>query len=437
MRSSIRTAAACATVAGTALALYARAGSAWFFEDDLQWLAGTLTFQPSSLLDLTSQVHFYRPIVALYFWAATPLFDGSPALFHWANNLLHAVNAVLVFLVAGAIGYRRRFAFAAAMFFVTMPAYVEAIAWVSALAEAVTTCFALISLYALLRSRRTRSIAWRGLSVATFALALMSHESGVALLPLLFLADWAFVAGDRDPPPGVRGWLERAWYLAPHVVILAAYLLLDAYINTRSYLVEEGHYRLGFHFVKNLLAYVISLYVGKQNLASYIVVGLVLVLLLVRGTPRVVFQASWLVLWIMPFAFFTWGNTSRYAYTPAIGLAWLLAEALVWLDARLSNLAGTRTRVVLTAVIAAFITVRFGSFTVKAVENFSRRTEPYRQVAAAVERTAGSVPPGSQVVVDGSSTANMQYRYVEALVRWSLRDPNLSVVISPTATRGR
>ncbi|CAN5682117.1 hypothetical protein BH18ACI5_BH18ACI5_02340 [soil metagenome] len=432
MRSAVRTAALCVVIAGTALALYARAGSAWFFEDDLQWLAGTLTFQPSSLLDVSSQVHFYRPIVALYFWAATPLFGGSPALFHWANNLLHAVNAVMVFVVAGAIGYRWGFAFAAAMFFVTMPAYVEAIAWVSALAESVTTLFALLCVYAWLRSRHVRSTPWRVISLGAFVLALMAHESGVVLLPLLLICERAFA--NVEAKRSFHAGLVRARYFAPEVLILTAYLLVDAAINSRSYLVEEGHYRLGFHAVRNLLAYVISLYLGKHNLASFVAVALVLLLLLVRGTPRVVFATAWLVLWILPFAFFTWGNASRYAYTPAIGLAWLLTEALVWLDQRFAQLTGARVRLALTTVIAAFITVRFGSFTAKAVENFSKRTEPYRQVAANVQRASISVLPGAQVVVDGSITTNMQYRYVEALVRWSLQDPTLTVVISPPPT---
>ncbi|MEO5895181.1 MAG: hypothetical protein ABIS06_05735 [Vicinamibacterales bacterium] len=422
-------------IAGTALALYARAGSAWFFEDDLQWLAGTLTFQPSSLLDLSSQVHFYRPIVALYFWAATPLFGGSPTLFHWANNLLHAVNAVMVFVVAGAIGYRWGFAFAAAMFFVTMPAYVEAIAWVSALAEPVTTLLALVCVYALLQRRHVWSGAWRAIAIGAFLLALMAHESGVVLLPLLVICDWAFAK--VEPKNSFHAWLVRARYFAPEVLILIAYLLVDAAINSRSYLVEEGHYRLGFHAVENLLGYVISLYVGKHNLASFVAVGLVLLLLLVRGTPRVVFATAWLVLWILPFAFFTWGNASRYAYTPAIGLAWLVTEALVSVDACLGQRTGARVRLVLTVMIAAFVTVRFGSFTVKAVENFSKRTEPYRVVAANVQRTPISVQPGSLVVVDGSTTTNMKYRYVEALVRWSRQDPTLTVAISPPPTPGR
>jgi len=428
---SVRTLTVCGAIAATALLLYARAGSAWFFEDDLQWLAGTLTFEPSSLVDFSSQVHFYRPIVALYFWIATPLFSGSPALFHWANNVLHATNGVLVFVVAATLGYRRGFAAAAGMFFVTMPAYVEAVAWVSALAEPVTTFFALLSLYGLVRGRREGNGRWTAVSIGAFVLALMAHESAAVLLPVLLIADWAFIRTEADAMP--RTWIARVRYLAPHAAILATYLVLDAFINARSYLIEEGHYRVGLHAFRNLLAYVISLYVGKQNLASLVAVGLVLVLLVARGTPRVLFATAWLILWILPFSFFTWGNASRYAYTPAIGLALLLAEGLDWVGARLEGALSPRTRRLIVSGLAVFITVRFASFTLKAVDNFSNRTETYRQLAASVQATPKSYMPGEVVTVDLPSASNMQFRYVEALVRWSLQDPTLVVVIAPRA----
>jgi hypothetical protein len=422
--------AVCGAIALSALALYARDGSAWFFEDDLQWLAGTLTFSPASLLDISSQVHFYRPIVALYFWIATPLFGGSPALFHWANNALHAANGVLVFTVAVSLGYRCGYAMAAAMFFITMPAYVEAVAWVSALAEPVATFFSLISLYALVRGRRDASGGWTVASIGAFVLALMAHESAAVLLPVLVIADWAFI---RDPGEDARvGWLGRARYFAPYAAILLTYLAVDGYVNTRSYLVEEGHYRVGVHAVRNLLAYVISLYVGTQNLPSFITVALALIVLLVRGTPRVVFATAWLILWILPFAFFTWGNASRYAYTPAIGLALLIVEALCWLQARLDGRLPPPARRLVVSLLVLFITVRFASFTLKAVENFSRRTEPYRRLAAKVQAPSFPYVAGQVVSIDAQTVREMQFRYVEALVRWARQDPTLTVVVAPS-----
>ena len=150
------------------------------------------------LLDVNAHQHFYRPVISLYFWAATPLFGGSPVLFHWANNVLHAANAVLVFLLAGRIGFKPVFAFLAAVYFLAMPAHVEATAWVSALAEPVTTFFGVIAVYGLLSGAGQSRSWWKPISVAAFCLALMTHESAVVLLPLFVLADWAFLPQPQE-----------------------------------------------------------------------------------------------------------------------------------------------------------------------------------------------------------------------------------------------
>lgn len=433
MESTVRLrTAACVAIAVAAAALYWPAGSAWFFEDDLQWLAGTLTFHPSSLFVFSAHEHFYRPVIALYFWAATPLFGGSPVLFHWANIVLHAANGMMVLLLARAAGFRPRFAFFAALLFVSMPAYVEAIAWVSALAEPVATLFGGASVFALLQARQVGARRWKVLSIVFFVMAVMTHESAVVLLPLLFIADWAFPRGNQQyVGHDDSGWPRRVRRLVPFAIILVAYLLIDLSINRRSYLIEEGHYRLGLHAVENLLGYVVSLYVGKRNLPTFIGVGVVLTLLLLRGTPRVVFATGWLLLAILPFAFFTWGNASRYAYMPAVGLALLLAEALEWLDGRLGLVAKGPARAWITAAVAAFITIRFMTFTAEGVRNFSARTEPWRRISETVRLHHPHLPPGARVPLNADTVRGMKHRYLEALVQWEFRDPGLTVGVQP------
>jgi hypothetical protein len=421
--------AAAAAIVAAALGLYWPATSAWFFQDDLQWLAGTLTFRPADLLNFSEQRHFFRPVISLYFWAATPAFGGSPVLFHWANNALHAANGLLVFAVARAMGFSVRWSFWAALFFVTIPAYVEAIAWVSALAEPVTTFFGLIALYALLRSRR--SSVWKTVSVAAFAMALIAHESAVVLLPLMVIADRAF------PPAGVHrgGWLSEAGAtirrFAPYALPLVVYLLADLAVNWKNYLVEEGHYRIGFHAVRNLLVYVVTLYAGGRREQRPDAPSAGLLLLLVAGTPRVRFATAWILLSLLPFSFFTWGNTSRYAYMPAVGLAFLLVEGLQWLDGRMAARARPRTRTAVVTLLAAFIAVRFALFASKNIRHFAEATEPYRECAEMLRRTYPDPPPGGRVAVDVETADRLQFRYVEALAQWEFRDPALTLEARP------
>jgi hypothetical protein len=360
------------------------------------------------------------------------VFGGSPALFHWANIVLHAVNGVLVFLLAEAIGFKARFALFAAIVFLSMPAHIEAIAWISALAEPVTTFFGILSVYALLAARRKASPGWKAISVAGFFLALVTHESAAILLPLLIIADWAFVRRSGESQSPIWQDLKtRARRFAPYLLPLLVYLLVDLSVNRRSYLVEEGHYRLGFHAIQNLLGYVVTLYAGKRNLPSFGVVALVLTLLIVRGTPRVRFATAWLLLSILPFSFFTWGNTSRYAYTPAVGMAFLLAEALEWIDAWLARSVKTGVRTAMVATVGAFVAIRFMLFAAENLRHFSERTEPYRQFAALIRERHPDPPPGARIPVDAKTVDTLQFRYLEALAQWEYRDPTLRLVVQP------
>ncbi|MBA3638055.1 MAG: hypothetical protein M3541_00920 [Acidobacteriota bacterium] len=422
--------ATAAAVACLALGLYWPATSAWFFQDDLQWLAGTLTFKPGDLLAVNAQQHFYRPVISLYFWAATPLFGGSPVLFHWANNVLHAGNAVLVLLLASRIGLKLAFACMAAVFFLAMPAHIEATAWVSALAEPVTTFFGIIAVLGHLRRNGNGALLWRGISIAAFCLALMTHESAVVLLPLLVLADWAFLSTPSSASFLGR-WMQRFWRFMPYFVALAIYLLVDLSVNSRSYLIEEGHYRFGLHAVPNLLGYVVTLYAGKRNLQSFIVVVVVLAALLLRGTPRVIFATAWLVLAILPFSFFTWSNTSRYAYMPAVGMALLITEGLSWLDAQLQRRVPRNVRLAISGLLGVFVAVRFVLFAAENIRNFTEGTERYRRFAIAARERDPQPAPGATLSADPDTVDQLHHRYLEALIQWEFKDPTLKLAARP------
>src|SRR6187549_565960 len=118
-----------------AFVAYRPALSAYFFDDDFQWLVGTWAFTPWQLFDIAHLQHFYRPVIDLYFAIATPLFRGSPTAFHVANITLHAVNGLVLLALARAMSGRLDFAFLTALFFIVQPGDVEAVAWVGALAE--------------------------------------------------------------------------------------------------------------------------------------------------------------------------------------------------------------------------------------------------------------------------------------------------------------
>src|SRR5262249_38705249 len=153
--------------------------------------------------------------------------------------------------------------FLGALFFAVQPADVDAVAWVSALAEPVSAGLGCAATLCFLRYRRSGSFWQYGVSIGSFVLALLTHESAVVFAALIPLADWA------DERQGSRAAMPYAGY----GIALALYLAVDLVVNSRNYVVTEGHYGLGAHVVVNLFDYVVALYVGKRDIVNYVIVG--------------------------------------------------------------------------------------------------------------------------------------------------------------------
>ena len=415
---------ASATVLASAVVIvYHNALSAYFFDDDFQWLVSSWAFRPSQLVAFGSLDHFYRPVLDVYFAVATPLFGGSPFLFHLASLALHAANAMVVFAVARAVSWPEdgrgtpdvRFAFLTALLFAVQPADIDAVAWVGAIAEALGVCLGGLSLLLFLEWRRRGRPRSRVGSVVAYVLALLTHESSVVFLPVLAAADWA----RRGKPSG------RVY--APYLAATAAYLAIDVWINSRNYVVSEGHYALGVHLVRNALDYLTALYVGRHDLLNdaFIVVGIAL--LLARGTRRVRFATLWMLLALAPFLPFTWGNTSRYGYQSAIGFSMLLAAGLCGIDRALRRRLPHRASALVGAALAAAVAVRFAVFATSNVERFARDTQTYRAYLRDFRATHGDVASGSTITLTGRLETLPPHRFLNAAVQWEYGDPTIQI----------
>jgi hypothetical protein len=414
-------------IVAAAAFVYRAAVSAYFFDDDFQWLVGTWAFHPAHLLDFAHLTHFYRPVIDLYFAAATPLFGGSPMLFHLANIGLHGANGLLLFALARAISGNTAYAFLTALFFVVQPGDVDAIAWVSALAEAVAAFFGCLALLWFLQFRRGGRSVWHVLSVITFLFALLTHESSVMFLPLLVLADWAFAGANATAGVQTRPWTSRLCPYVPYGILVAAYLAIDLQINSRNYVVAEGHYRIGGHVVTNALDYIVTLYVGRRDIANYLMIATGLTVLLLRGSRRVVFATSWLILSLLPFVFFRWGNTGRYLYLPAMGFSMLVADGVMQLDRLLASRLPRAQRTAVLALVATAVAGRFTLFAAANVKSFTERTEAYRRYITLFKQTHGDLPSDTRIPFDPSLGGEERYRFLNALVQWEYRDPTIGL----------
>jgi hypothetical protein len=379
----------------------------YFADDDFGALTIGAQFQLGDVLRLGR--HFYRPVIALYFAGGYRLFGCAALPFHLTSLTIHLLTVLGLFLFAKTLTGHSHFAATAALFFAVLPGYVEAVSWIAAVTELLSTFWYIATLWLYLRFLQTRCNRFFSAAFVTFAACVLTHESAVTLLPLMVLVQ--FTTQDRED----RFAIGR---LAPFAVVLGIFLVVTYIVNSRSYLVSEGHYRFGWHAVLHIVQYIVALYVGKRNLVSYGIVSLVLTVLLLRGTPHVRLYVLWILITLLPVSLFTWDNVSRYLYLPALGFALLLAEATCTIRRRCSGVLWPRATNVITTILVGALTTRFMFFALKESAHFVEHAVPYRRYVSAVTN-ASPLPPADRIVYLDHETAQ--------LVSEPVRDPAAQV----------
>jgi hypothetical protein len=186
--------------------------------DPARFFTDPWTQDPSRTPDI------YRPLRTLVFALERAAFGLDPGPWHAVAILLHAAIAGLVYLLLIHLGLRAAAAAAGAAVFAVHPAQVEAVAWVSSLADLMAALFTLAGVHAWLRSRGPD----RAYAAAVFAglLACLSKEAALVYPGFLVLADLAKPGGG---PAAVReGWSR---YVLPVLVSLVFGLLVRSLLH--------------------------------------------------------------------------------------------------------------------------------------------------------------------------------------------------------------
>ncbi|HEY3242502.1 MAG TPA: tetratricopeptide repeat protein [Phycisphaerae bacterium] len=324
---------------------------------NLKWMFTTLHFghyQPLSWVTLGFD----------YLWAQRVYGDGmNPRAYHLTNNLLHAVNAVLVFLLVlrlfGAAGVRGLWpallpATWAALAFGVHPLRVESVAWVTERRDVLSALFLLVTVLLYLRAHESpeRSRRWLALSLLTFTLSLLSRAIAVSLPVILLVLDWYPLQRIGHE----RGWLRRAvrgvWLEKLPFLVLAmaaaliaplaqheasALLPLSAHpIITRA---AQACYGLVFYVRKTIMPFGLSpiyeLHLPLDLLsfrysvpALLVAFGIIAVILNRKRQPALAAAAAAYVILLLPvLGFVQSGNqevADRYSYLPSIAVVLLL-----------------------------------------------------------------------------------------------------------------
>jgi hypothetical protein len=345
-----------------------------------------------------------RPFPAVTYQIAAVFGAASPYANHVFNIAFHAANTLLVLAVAiEAAGLALVPALVAALCFAVLPMQTESVAWITGRVDSMPACFFLAAFLLFVRwrsSHRGRDYAW---AAAWCAVALLSKQNAVILVPCLMAYD--VVVGRRAVRPA-WSWLRP---YVPFIALTVAYLALryalfgevarESMLNPRQFAVFSAD--LVVH-LKRLVYGEPGVAMSGARLAAWIgaAVGATLVYgVSVEGRraaslagTALFFGVVWIGLCVAPTLVAGYASP-RHMYLASVGWAILVAVPVELLWRR--NAAATRW---LAIAAAAAVLGAYAVQLQREVERWDRRAGVSQRIVADLAAEAGRMPAGTLVL---------------------------------------
>jgi len=409
-------------IAGIGLTLYLSSGTigAYMARDDFQWLNGARDLPLSYTFHVEGRTHFYRPVAELWWFTSYRVCGVSTSCYHAIELATHLANTLLFFLLTVRVFGRRDVALPAAILFVVMPAYVQAVVWVCA----VTTLFAafwyLVCLHASLSAAARDRAGWySAAAIAAGVAAVYTHESSATLVltvPLMVALN-----------PATRRYMPRTIEVLAGLALLAVFAYTTVVANERNYVFTSGHYTAGRHALAHGFDYIRALYIGRRAVADYVGVAAVTAAIVLRGTVIMRAGLAWTLLTMIPFLSFTWGNVGRYTYLPAMGFVWIVAAAAMALRDRVTARSARPVGLAVAYVVLAVVAIRFAAFSRSAIQGEVQWMDAYRAYARDVMSAPTFRPESGEVVVRPPDGVDVEREYVPPMLQWETGNSGLIV----------
>jgi hypothetical protein len=358
-------------LAAVALLVYAPSLTIPLIADDYPNIAQALTYgAPDGAGTLLHDAQFRMR--ATSYWAMYGLWQIArltPPVYHAASLLMHVANTWLVFFVVAAWPRMRPAAFWTAAFFAVLEGHQEAVMWFSAINELLMFFFGMASLWCWRRASDVGKPAWlKELGgVVLFALALLSKESAIFLLPLYVLV--------LEP----KQWRRRLPRLAPHLAMVLLGLASIAQSRSNSFRFTDGSFSLHAPFWitwPHSFARLLWIW-GWPTVLVLVVFGDA------RVRRGVLIALAWIGIALVPYSFLTYSTQipSRQVYLASAGLALLVGLAL-------ARYQGQRIAAVAFALMLLHNTVYLWT---KKRTQFVERAAPTEQLIHFARRTPGAI----------------------------------------------
>lgn len=166
---------------------------------------------------------FYRPLQMSAYWLIYRVAGANPAPFHLASLTLYAASGWLVYRMGRDLLKNEMAALIGASLWLVHPLHVEAVAWISALADVGASFFFLLAFLLFLRAEAAseKKLAKHVLAALAFLPALFFKEMALSF-PLMLLAYWFFFPSTGKD----ERWKGRVAHWCVYAVAACAYILI-------------------------------------------------------------------------------------------------------------------------------------------------------------------------------------------------------------------
>jgi len=207
----------------------------WGYITENPWV--TAASGPWAYWTTFKQTDFW-PLSYTFYWIFYRLFGETTLYYHLVNLSVHALNAVLVFVLASR--FSLRWPVWVALLFLVHPLHVQAVSWIIQFKTLLSTALALGCMVFYLRFLNNEGRRYAGFALAAFILAVLAKTSVISLPLVLLALQWRTFS---------RGWPA----LIPFFVVGIFGGLTTLWVNELNFLEREAQvFHLGL-FEKLLL----------------------------------------------------------------------------------------------------------------------------------------------------------------------------------------
>lgn len=222
---------AAASVFTLAFGLYVNTLGHGFVFDDLSLITQNPQVKQFRWTNFVSPTG-YRPLRTLTYAINYAVGGENPFGYHLVNVLLHAINALLVYLLFWAWSHSNVLAGSGALLFAFHPVQTAAVAYVSGRKDLLATLFVLLGCYLYASYRKKKQWYFAAFSLFSFLLGILSKEVAIVFPGLLFLFDVLLLPAIRGRPKGTLQTVKGSLFLYGVSALLAFLAVYYAIVLT-------------------------------------------------------------------------------------------------------------------------------------------------------------------------------------------------------------